>query len=420
MSSRTHHTDRASGISAGLTLLFALVGGVGVGNLYWAQPLLGDIAGELGISPGTAGLLVTLSQVGYALGVFLVVPLGDTVNRKRLIPIVMFLCSLSLAGCVLAPNFAVLLAALALVGFANVAGQLLLPLAGDLATDEQRGRAVATIASGLLVGILLSRLVSGLVADMFGWRMVYFAASGVVLFLAALMCRAVPALAPRDRIPYGALLRSVLESVVRHRPVRIIAVFGAALMCIFMAFWTGLTFLLAAAPLSFTASQIGLVSLLGVAGVIGTQFIGRVFDRGWSVHAIGIGLAITLVSIAVSGFGGSSIVTVLIAVALLSVGVQTVLVLLQTMIVSIDPAARSRLNTAHIVCNFIGGAIGSTLAAVLWQVGQWPAVMGGSAVVVAFALTLWFIHRKRALSEYTQPLSEAPATQDICLQQERK
>lgn len=225
MASHTNSTSRASGISAGLTLLFALVGGVGVGSLYWAQPLLGDIAAELGVSPGTAGLLVTLSQVGYALGVFLVVPLGDTVNRRRLIPIFMFLCSLSLGACVLAPNFAVLLTALALVGFANVAGQLLLPLAGDLATDEQRGRAVATIASGLLIGILLSRLVSGIIADIFGWRIVYVAASAVVLFLAALMCRAVPTLAPRDRIPYGALLRSVLESVVRHRPVRIIAVF---------------------------------------------------------------------------------------------------------------------------------------------------------------------------------------------------
>jgi predicted MFS family arabinose efflux permease len=250
--------------------------------------------------------------------------------------------------------------------------------------------------------------------------MVYVAASAAMLFLAALMCFAVPALAPRDRIPYGALLRSVLESIVRHRPVRIIVVFGAALMCIFMAFWTGLTFLLAAAPFSFTASQIGLVSLLGVAGVIGAQFIGRVYGRGWSVPAIGIGLAITLVSISVSGFGGSSIVAVLIAVALLSVGVQTVLVLLQTMIVSIDPAARSRLNTVHIVCNFIGGAIGSTLAAVLWHIGRWPAVMGGSAAVVAFALALWFIQRRRTLSEFAQPLSESPATEDVRLQQERK
>ncbi|MFJ5698652.1 MFS transporter [Arthrobacter sp. NPDC093139] len=420
MVTRTRNTGRTPGINPGLTLLFALVGGVGVGNLYWAQPLLGDIAAEQGVLPGTSGLLVTLSQVGYALGVFLVVPLGDTLNRKRLIPIIMLLCSLSLGGCVLAPNFTVLLTTLALVGFTNVAGQLLLPLAGDLATDEQRGRVVGTIASGFLIGILLSRMVSGIVADIFGWRMIYVAASGMMLVLAAIMSRAIPVLAPRNRIPYGRLLRSVGEAVVRYRSVRIIAVLGAALMCVFMAFWTGLTFLLGADPFSFTASQIGLVSLFGVAGVLGAQITGRVYDRGWSVPAIGIGLAITLVSIAVSGLGGSSIVAVLVAVSLLSVGVQSVLVLLQTMMVSIDSAARSRLNTALIVGNFIGGAIGSTLAAILWQVGGWATVMSGSSLVVAFALTIWFIHKRRALSEFTKTSSMSPAANDVSLQHERR
>ena len=190
MTKSTSVVDRPAGMSPGLTLLFAVAGGAAVGNLYWAQPLLGNIAAALGVPPGTAGLLVTLTQVGYALGVFLVVPLGDTLNRKRIIPAIMVLCSVSLAGSAVAPNFDVLLVALALVGVTTVAGQLLTPLAGDLASDEQRVRVVGTVVSGLLTGILVSRTVSGIVADLFGWRMVYFAASAVVLLLAVVLARA--------------------------------------------------------------------------------------------------------------------------------------------------------------------------------------------------------------------------------------
>lgn len=398
MVTRKDRPARIPGIGLGLTLLFAFVGGVGVGNLYWAQPLLGDIAADLDVAPGTAGLLVTLTQIGYALGVFFVVPLGDTMHRKSLIPAIMICCSLSLAGCVLAPGFALLLSTLALVGFTNVAGQMLLPLAGDLATDEQRGRVLGTVASGLLSGILLSRLVSGIVADAFGWRMIYVLASGTILVLAVIMWRAIPVLHPRERLTYGRLLSSVLQVAFRHRRARVIPLFGASLMCVFTAFWTGLTLLLSAPPFSLPASHIGLVSLFGIVGIIGAQFTGRVYDRGWAVPAIGVGLVITLAAVALAGFGGASMVAVLIAISLLSVGTQSVLVLLQTMMVSIDPAARSRLNTAHIVSNFIGGALGSTLAAVLWQVGQWTAVMACSALVVVSALTLWFFQRNRALA----------------------
>jgi predicted MFS family arabinose efflux permease len=414
---RKDSRTRTPGITLGLTLLFATVGGAGVGNLYWAQPLLGDIAAELGVMPGTAGLLVTLTQIGYAFGVFFVVPLGDTMNRKRLIPAIMVCCSLSLAGCILAPNFALLLTTLAFVGFTNVAGQMLLPLAGDLATNEQRGRVLGTVASGLLTGILLSRTVSGIVADAFGWRMIYVLASGTILVLAVVIWRAIPVLKPRKRIPYGRLLCSVVQVALRHRRGKIIPLFGASLMCVFTAFWTGLTLLLAAPPFSLPASHIGLVSLVGVFGVIGAQFTGRVYDRGWATPAIGIGLVITLSAIVIAGFGSSSIVAIFIAISLLSVGAQSVLVLLQTMMVSINPAARSRLNTAHIVSNFIGGALGSTLAAMLWTVGQWPAIMTCSALVIVFALTLWFFQRNRALASNETPSAKRRTGADTLPQQ---
>jgi predicted MFS family arabinose efflux permease len=386
------------GISPALTLLFALAGGASVGNMYWAQPLLQDIAVTLGVTPSTAGLLITLTQIGYALGVLLVVPLGDTLNRKRLIPVIMILCSVSLAGSALAPTFTVLLVALTLVGFTAVAGQLLTPLAGDLASDEQRGRVVGMVASGLITGILLSRAVSGIVADIFGWHMIYFAAAAMMQILGVIMWRALPNLVPRDHVPYGGLLRSVLAAVAQHRPVRVMMLIGAALMCVFTAFWTGLTFLLASAPYSFSAAQIGLVSLVGVLGAIGAQLTGRLYDRGWSSTVMGVGLAVTFSSLAIAGFGATSIIAVLIAVGLFSIGIQSVQVLLQTMLLSIDPAARSRLNTAFVVGNFIGGAIGSTLAALLWQLGAWAATMSAAAAIITLASAVWFIHRKGALS----------------------
>jgi predicted MFS family arabinose efflux permease len=212
------------------------------------------------------------------------------------------------------------------------------------------------------------------------------------------MLRALPEVAPREHVPYGKLLRSVLTAVAQHRAVRVLMLIGAATMCVFTAFWTGMTFLLSAAPFSYSASQIGLVSLVGILGAVAAQRSGPVFDRGWGIPAIGVGLAITLVALVVSGLGASSIIAVLIAAALFSIGLQSAQVLTQTMMLSIDPAARSRLNTALVVGNFVGGAIGSTLAAILWQSGGWLAIMGTSVVITIVALAVWFVHRKGALT----------------------
>jgi predicted MFS family arabinose efflux permease len=385
------------GMSSGMTLLFAFAGGAAVSNLYWAQPLLKTIGDTLHISTGVAGLLVTVTQVGYALGVFLVVPLGDTLNRRRLIPALMGASVLALAASAFAPTFAVLLGALALVGLTTVTGQLLTPLAGDLATDAQRGRVVGTVASGLLTGILASRTLSGLLADALGWRAVYMVAAAVTLVMAVLLARALPPVAPRAAVPYGKLLKSVFAVVGQHRTVQVTLVLGATTFSVFTMFWTGLTFLLSSAPYSYSASQIGLVGLAGLAGALGAQPAGRLHDRGWSVGATGAGLVLTLLSLGIAALGTTSIVVVLIAVVLLDVAIQMVNVLNQTRLFSVDAKSRSRLNTAFVTSNFIGGAIGSTLAGLLWQQGGWKAVMLGCAGLIVFALLVWFTQRKNAL-----------------------
>ncbi len=380
-----------------LTLLFAVAGGAAVANLYWAQPLLEDIAGDLGVPSGAAGLLVTVTQVGYAVGILLVVPLGDVLDRRRLIPVVVLASAVALVLAAIAPAFVLLLAALVLVGLTTVAGQLLTPLAGDLADPAERGRVVGTVASGLLIGILLSRTVSGLVAEAFGWRVVYLGAAALAVAMAALLHRSLPALPPRARLRYGALLASVFQTVRRHRAVLPTLLMSAGGFSVFTLFWTALTLLLSAPPFSYSTAAIGLVGLVGLAGALAAQRAGRLHDRGLSVPAVGAALVLVLASLALAGVGQRSIVVLLVAVLLLDVAVQAGNVLNQTRLFAVDPEARSRLNTAFVAGNFVGGAIGSALAAVLWQAGGWTEVMLGGAVIVGFALTVWAVGRRGAL-----------------------
>jgi len=317
-------------MSRTLTLLFAIAGGAAVGNLYWAQPLLDDIARALDVSTGAAGLLVTLTQAGYAVGVFLLVPLGDTLDRRRLIPAIMAASAVALTASALAPSFAVLLVALAAVGLTTVIGQLLTPLAGDLASDDQRGRVVGIVGSGLLIGILASRTISGLVANAFGWRAIYVAAAVVTFALACVLARALPAIPARPRLAYGSLLRSVFSTVRAHRSVQVTLALSSTVFCVFTMFWTALTFLLSAKPFSYSVQDIGLVGLAGLAGALAAQRAGRLHDRGWSAPATGAGLLLAVISLVIADAGKHSIIVFLVAVVLFDVAIQAVNILNQT------------------------------------------------------------------------------------------
>ena len=393
----TDATAPPPGISRRLTILFAVAGGAAVGNLYWAQPLLEDIASSLHVSTGVAGLLVTVTQLGYAAGIFLLVPLGDVLNRRRLLPVILLGSAVALVLAAIAPTFGVLLVALVLVGLTTIAGQLLTPLAGDLAEPARRGRVIGVVASGLLIGILLSRTVSGLIADAFGWRAVYLIAAVVAVILAAVLARAVPTLQPRAHLRYGELLASVFAAVRRHRAVVPTLLLSASGFSVFTLFWTALTFLLSAPPFGYSVTGIGLVGLAGLAGALAAQRAGRLHDRGWSIPAVGAALLLALLSLVLAWAGRGSVVVLLIAIVLLDVAVQAGNVLNQTRLFAIDPAARSRLNTAYVVGNFLGGALGSALASVLWQVGGWTAVMVGGCVILGFGLTVWAVGRRSAL-----------------------
>lgn len=392
---------RRPGMTRGAAFLFALAAGAAVGNLYWAQPVLGTIGDELGTTTDTAGLLITLTQVGYAVGVFFLVPLGDVVDRRILVPAFMLLAAVLLGAAALAPTFPALLVLLALVGASTVSGQLLAPLAGDLATEEQRGRVLGVVASGVLLGIMVARAVSGVVTDLVGWRALYATVAVVMLLLALTLYRVLPRLEPRARVGYGALLASVLRTTA-NADVRRLGLVGAAAMTTFTLYWTGLTFTLSDEPFGLSGTQIGLLNLVGISGALAAQYVGRLHDRGLAVPAIGVGLAVALAAFVVAGVAPGSIVAVVVSIALYSAGVQSVLVLVQARVMAVDPSARSRLNTVFVVGNFVGGTIGSAVASALWGLrpwglGGWPVLMIAAGVLLLPAGLGWAGLRRNAV-----------------------
>ncbi|WP_218010932.1 MFS transporter [Herbidospora mongoliensis] len=380
-----------------LTFLFAVAGGAAVGNLYYAQPLLDFIAADLHASTASAGLLVTLTQVGYALGILLIVPLGDVLNRRKLVPVMLLVSAVTLVLCALAPTFGLLLGAITLLGVTTVAGQLLTPLAGDLADEAHRGHVVGTVVSGILTGILLSRTISGLVAQFAGWRTIFVAAAAVAVLLAMLLYRALPELEPKTRLPYHRLIASVFAVVRRERVVRWTLVLSATGFATFTMFWTSLTFLLSAPPFEYPVSVIGLFGLAGLAGAVAAQRAGRLHDRGWSLPATGLLWVLVLLSFGVAGLAGRSVALILVVVVLVDAGIQGLNILNQTRMFAVSHEARSRLNTAFVTGNFIGGAIGSAAASVLWSVGEWRAVSLAGMAMSVVALTIWATGRRNAL-----------------------
>src|SRR6201996_7199746 len=372
-----------------LTLLFAVAGGAAVGNLYYVQPLLAVIAASLHVGNATAGLLVTATQVGYATGLVLIVPLGDVRDRRRLIPLMMLASAVALALCALAPTFAVLAAAMVLVGVTTVSGQILTPFAGDLTDDGSRGRVLGIVVSGLLTGILGARIIGGLIAGVAGWRTVFALAAGLMVVLAALLGRLAPTLPPKTSSRYGALLRSVATLVRHESRLRILMALGMISMATFTLFWTALTFLLSDRHYHYSTTIIGLFGLAGLVGTLAAQWAGRLHDKGRSNAATGVSWAVTVLAWLFSELGRVSLGWLLVGVVVLDVGTQAQRILNQTRAFALSDEARSRINTAYVAGNFVGAALGSLAASLLWSVGGWTAVTVTGAVLSLLALLFW-------------------------------
>lgn len=369
-------------------LLFAVTCGAAVANIYYAQPLLQAIADGLGTTRGAAGLLVTASQVGYAAGLVLLVPLGDLLERRAFVWRLLALSAVGMALCAAAPSLVVLAAGLAVAGLTSVAAQVLVALTGDLADDDERGRVVGTVMSGLLTGILVARTLSGLLADLAGWRSVYVASAALMAVLAVLIARGVDPLPVTTTASYRGLLRSI-ATLVRAEPIlRRRMLFGFCGMASFSALWTSLTFLLSDAPFRMGEASIGLVGLAGLAGAVAAQGAGRLADRGLGALATGGFLLAVVAGWVLCLLGASSLIVLVAGLVVIDIGLQGQQILNQSAIYALAPGARSRVTTAYVGTVFAGGAIGSAASAALWEAGGWNAVcaLGGGFAVLALAV----------------------------------
>ncbi|NUB03704.1 MFS transporter [Azospirillum melinis] len=361
-------------LSRSLVLLMALACGVVVANIYYAQPLVGLIGPAVGLSPETASLVVTLTQVGYGAGLILLVPLGDLLENRRLVVVTLCSTVAALLVAAVAPTASLFLAASFLIGVTSVAVQMLVPLAAHMAPEASRGQVVGNVMSGLLLGILLARPVSSLIADSLGWRAVFGLSAVAMVGFAVLMRRVLPQRRPAGRTSYGALLGSLGRLLVRTPVLQRRTVYQTMMFAAFSLYWTSVPLLLAGAPFHLSQRGIALFALSGAAGALVAPIAGRIADRGWTRPATGFALAMAALSFFVARAGEGSIALLVLAGLLLDMGVQMNMVLGQRAIYSLGAETRSRMNAIYMAIFFLGGAAGSALAGYAFAVGGWEPV----------------------------------------------
>jgi predicted MFS family arabinose efflux permease len=391
------------GLSPSLALLFSVTCALAVANVYFAQPLLDSMALSLGVAPSMIGVVVTATQVGYALGLLFIVPLGDLLNRKALVLTHVLLSAIALAAVGAAQQWLTLLGAMILVGLLAVVVQVLVAYAAVLATPSQRGQAVGIVTSGIVLGILLARFASGLIADLAGWRAVYFVSSGLMLALAAVFCKVLPGAVPAgSRYSYPALIRSLFRLFLTEPVLRIRGMLALLIFAAFSVLWTSMVLPLSAPPLSLSHTVIGLFGLAGVAGALAARRAGRWVDQGLGQRVTGMSLTILTLSWLPIGFAQSSLIALVCGVVLLDFAVQAVHVTNQSLVFAARPDAHSRMVGAYMCFYSVGSALGAAAATQVYALWGWTAVSLLGALISATALMLWFftlnfstIHQER-------------------------
>ncbi|MER5598611.1 MFS transporter [Streptomyces sp. NPDC002265] len=395
-SSRRPATPAApQGVPGWLVALLAVASGMTVANLYYAQPLLSSLSGVFHTGTATVGTLITLTQVGYVIGMLFLVPLGDRLEKRNLITVLLTVTTLALVAAGLATSFPMLLIASLVSGATSVVAQILVPFAAGLAPDHTRGRIVGRVMSGLLTGILLSRTVSSLVSDLAGWRVVFLGSAALMAVLAMALRAALPRHAPTTTIPYHHVLRSTVRLVRTHPVLLRRGLYQAAMFGAFSAFWTTVSFLLTGPRFHYSPVGVGVFALVGAAGAAVAPFAGHWADRGLVRPMTGIAFVVAALAFVLAGFGGHSVVLIALAAILIDTAVQTTLILSQHTVYQLDPAARARLNSAFIALFFVGGAVGSQLGSVVYHTGGWIALTALGAALPFMALLYWTTERRQ-------------------------
>ncbi|WP_422646277.1 MFS transporter [Agrobacterium tumefaciens] len=385
-------------ISPALTFLLASACGLIAANLYYGQPLAGIIGAELGLSSAATGLIVTLTQIGYGVGLLFVVPLGDLVENRKLVVSAVSMAVLSLVAAAFAPHASPFLFAAFLIGVSSVAVQVIVPYAAHMAPHAIRGRVVGNVMSGLMVGIMLARPVSSLLSEVVSWRGVYLVSAVVMAILAVVLFRLLPVRQPESRLGYGALMASMGKLAVNTPLLQRRAIYHAFMFAAFSLFWTTTPLYLSGPHFNLSQGEIALFALAGAAGAVAAPIAGRVADRGWTYSATFAAMVMVALSFAVTHLApeGSHLALAILVVAaiVLDFGVTTNLVLGQRAIFTLGAEFRGRLNGIYMATFFMGGAIGSAVGGWAYSVGEW-SIASWVGFAMPVAALVYFLTEKR-------------------------
>lgn len=385
-------------LSPFLLWLMTIATGAAVASNYYPQPLLDSIATDLGVSYAAVGIIVTVSQVGYGVGLMFLVPLGDKFEKRRLIVLMMALTAAGLLISGLAPSLPWLLLGTAMTGLFSAVTQVLVPFAALMAPVNAKGRAVGMLMSGLLIGILLGRTVSGGLSSLGSWRIVYFVAAAVLILLAVMLWRSLPTHRSETRIIYNELIGSVVRLFKTEPILRQRALLGFLSFVLFALFWTPLAFLLSQPPYQYSEAVIGLFGLAGIAGALAANWAGRMTDRGKNREATLISLVLLLVAWLPLGLGKTSLAALIIGVVVLDLAAQLLHVSNMGAVMRINPELRNRLNSGYMTVYFLGGASGSFAAATIYQYFGWDGIVTAGVLVALVGLVFGgrAVYRTRA------------------------
>jgi len=378
----------------GVILVLAAACGMAVANIYYAQPLLGRISSTFGVSEGRTELVITLTQLGYALGLFLLVPLGDLLENRALASRTLLVTAAALLAAGLAPNFGVFLAVSVVVGISSMVAQILVPYAAHLASPRDRGKVVGNVMAGLLLGILLARTVASLVAAAWGWRTIYLASAVLMVVLSVLLTRMLPRRVPELGGSYPQLMRSTLRLVREEPALRRRAACQALMFGAFSCFWSSVAFELIQRH-HLGQVGIGIFALVGAAGATAAPLAGRLGDRGHGHVGSGVALALGVAAMILAGLGAGNLIVLALAGVLLDLAVQSHQVFGQREIYELRADARARVNTVYMTSIFLGGAAATAISGAIYDSAGWGGVTMLGAGLALAALGIWAVSALR-------------------------
>lgn len=388
------NTMEKPALSRPVLWLMAVSSGLVVANNYYNQPLLSLIAAEFKVSSAEVSTIAMLTQVGYALGLLVIVPLGDLLRRKRLIVIDFALILLALLGMATGRSLQLLYVFSVLIGFSSVVPQLFVPMAATLAHPDKRTQAIGLVMSGLLMGILGSRILSGWVGSVLGWRAMYYIAAGIISVLWLLIIWQLPEVHPSYKGTYRELMKSVIHYARTEPLLQAAALRGALLFASFSAFWTSLVFHLQQEPFHADSAVAGAFGIVGMAGALMAALVGKIAGKVTHFSFVTWLLFIFIGSWALFHVTGNTWIGLIAGVLILDVAMQAIHIMNQSSIFSLHPQANNRLNTVYMTAYFVGGATGTFLAGLAWQHWQWRGVLGVGTGFGVLALLVHMAYKK--------------------------